>query len=584
MTLLKDVSPSRLDPTPGSVVAARAVDMSGTRLAERGAWTLVWFGVLAGGLSLWHLWWYGPLAAGAAPFLVAAALGGMATCWFVTSPRSRAFQYTTLAIAVVSVALPAGIAVATRPFYDTDAAALDQGAARTLLRGSDPYTASLAGVRRLLSVPDRYWTYTIDGGHITHVSYPAGSFLFEVPAMALGLTHGVVDWVDLVAWLATGVLVFALLPASLRWLGVLLLLTPLLVDMGTDATFLPFLVLAVWRWDRYGAPDAGVAGWIGPLALGVACATKQTSWFCLPFLATGVAFEAQRAGRAATRILVRYLATVVAVFLVVNLPFVAWNPGAWARGTVTPLVDPLVADGQGLVTLATHGITGGVNLTALGIAGALALVTMLVAFAMWYPTLKRVWPMLLPVAFFFATRSLSTYMTDLVPVALAAATSVAAAPSATAALATRRTSRARVGRTRMTRVIITAVPALALVVAAVVAFSSAPLELAVRSVTTSNAGRTLDTVTTWVRNDTGSTVAPHFMVNAGNNPNGFLVPVGGRPVILGPHGAATVTLTAPGDTVAPQPGARWLIEAYTLRPKALSTSALVVWHQPSPTP
>jgi hypothetical protein len=101
MTLLKDVPPSRLDPSPGSIVAPRAVDVGGTRLAERGAWTLVWFGVLAGGFELWHFWWYGPLAAAAAPFLVVAALGGMVACWLVVSPRSRSFQYVTLAIALV---------------------------------------------------------------------------------------------------------------------------------------------------------------------------------------------------------------------------------------------------------------------------------------------------------------------------------------------------------------------------------------------------------------------------------------------------------------------------------------------------
>jgi len=246
------------------------------------------------------------------------------------------------------------------------------------------------------------------------------------------------------------------------------------------------------------------------------------------------------------------------------------------RGTLTPLVDPLVADGQGLVTLATHGITGGVNLTMLSIAGALALVTSVVAFAVWYPTLKRVWPLLLPVVFFFATRSLSTYLTDLVPVALVAATSVAAAPDGS------RSPQLRAGRLRLPRAALVAIPAVGVVIVSALAFSNAPLELSVRAVTTSGGGRTLDTVTTWVRNDTSSPVTPHFMVNAGNNPNGFLVPVGGRALVLGPHAAITVTLTAPDSTVAPQPGARWLVEAYTVTPKALSTSPLVVWN-PTPT-
>ena len=37
-------------------------------------------------------------------------------------------------------------------------------------------------------------------------------------------------------------------------------------------------------------------------------------------------------------------------------------------------------------------------------------------------------------------------------------------------------------------------------------------------------------------------------------------------------------LVAPDRTVAPQPGARWLVEAYTTSPAALSTSSLAVWH------
>jgi hypothetical protein len=96
-------------------------------------------------------------------------------------------------------------------------------------------------------------------------------------------------------------------------------------------------------------------------------------------------------------------------------------------------------------------------------------------------------------------------------------------------------------------------------------------------VTAASAGRLVDTVTVWVRNDTAATVTPHFMVNTGNNPNGFLTPDGGEPVVLGPHRSATVTLLAPQRTVAPQTGARWLVEAYTSSPAALSTSTLVVW-------
>jgi uncharacterized membrane protein len=571
MTILKDPPSPR--PTQGlePVVAPSTLDAGGTRLPERAAWTLVWFGTLAGGISLWHFWWHSPFVAALGPVVIAVALAGMAACWLVASPRARAFQAVAVGTAAVAVAVPQAIVIATRAFYVTDSAAFDQVATRALLHGANPYTVSMSAVRHLVSVPNRYWTYTIDGGHVAHTSYPAGSFLFNVPAMALGMTHNVVDFVDLAAWVATALLVFALVPASLRWMAGLLLLAPVLVSMGTDATFLPFLVLAMWRWDRYGIAGAGPARWVGPVALGLACATKQTPWFFVPFLAIGVTIEARRGGRAWATVALRYLATVIAVFAAVNLPFALWDPAAWAHGTLTPLVDPLVADGQGVVSLATHGLTGGVSLTWLAAAGALAYVTTVVAFGAWYPALKRVWPLLLPVAFFFATRSLSSYLVDLLPVAMVAATTVAAASGAAPAPVW------HVRSVRVPRAVVVAVPALGVVLASALAFSSAPLELSVRSVTTASAGRLLDTVTVWVGNDTGATVTPHFMVNTGNNPNGFLTPVGGRSVVLGPHRSATVTLLAPARTVAPQDGARWLVEAYTVRPAALSTSSLVVW-------
>jgi hypothetical protein len=83
-----------------------------------------------------------------------------------------------------------------------------------------------------------------------------------------------------------------------------------------------------------------------------------------------------------------------------------------------------------------------------------------------------------------------------------------------------------------------------------------------------------------VLNRTGAAVTPHFLVNTGDNPNGFWQRADGRSVVLGPHQAATLTLHPPVKTTAPQKGASWLVEAYTSQPRALSTSPLVVWHLP----
>lgn len=547
-------------------------------LAERGAWSLVWLAVVTGGVNLWGFWWWSPVVAAAAPVMIAGGLVGIGWSWLVVNPRSRLFQGVTLGAVVVAALFPQAIEISTRKFYATDSAAFDQVAAHALAHGADPYVASMSGVARLLSVPSHFWTYTVDGGHVSQFSYPAGSFLLTLPATALGL-HMPVDWTDLVAWLATVVLVFALVPASLRWLIALLALTPFFLGSfssgGTDALFLPFLVLAVWRWDRYGRPgEAGVARWIGPVALGVACAIKQTPWFVGPLLLTGIALEARQKGSAAFRLCLRYVFTVLAVFVAVNLPFLLWHPQAWMHGTLIPVTGGLVADGQGFVTLATHGLTGGVSLMMLSLAGALAMVGAVAALVAWYPQLKRIWPLLLTVPFFFSPRSLSSYLVDLVPVVVVAALSVDDAPRFVR-------SDAPPPRTGLLRpsVLLVAVSGLGVAIVSCLAFVGPPLQLSVRGIVTSHAGTELNAVTVSVANQTSTRLVPRFLVDTatGQNYGGFWTPSDGHGAALGPHESETVTLYPPVWTASPRRGARWLVEAYTVDPSWLSTSPLVTF-------
>ncbi len=538
----------------------------------------MWLAVVTGGVNLWGFWWWSPAVIALAPFMILGGLLGVASSWLVGSPRSRLFQRVTLGAVIVTALFPQSVEISTRTFYATDSAAFDQVAARALLHGADPYVASMSGVARLLSVPSRSWTYTVDGGHVTHFSYPAGSFLLSLPATALGV-HMAIDWTDLAAWLVTIVLLFALFPASLRWLAALLGLAPFFLGSftsgGTDAMFLPFLVMAVWRWDRYGRPsEQGLARWIGPVSLGVACAIKQTPWFAVPILVTGIVLEARRNGSTPIRSCLRYLLTVVAVFAVVNLPFLPWHSGAWLQGTLIPLTGGLVADGQGLITLATHGLTGGVNLMMLSLAGALAMVGVVAAFVAWYPQLKRIWPVLLTIPLFVAPRSLSSYLVDLIPVALVAALSVDNVPRD--ASEDRTTWRGLFARPSVLVVVVSCV---GVVIASFMAFSGSPLQLSVRSFITSHAGTELDAVTVAVVNRTSDRLVPHFLVDAatGQNYDGFWTSSHRRLAALGPHDSETITLYPPAWTAAPRHGARWLVESYTLDPTWLSTSSLLTF-------
>jgi hypothetical protein len=579
MTLLDEPSPSRQPVVLEPVVSTTpAVSPRGIDLAERSVWSLVWLGVVTGGLSVWGYWVAAPANVWVAPLLLFVGFLGLVVTWLSSSVRSWLYQAATLLAVLASVVIPRGIGIHVRQYYSTDSAAFDHVAANALLHGANPYTTSMAPAGLLLNQPSFYWTYTVTGTHVSHVSYPAGSFLLDLPALALGFLHLPVDWMDLIAWLVTGVLLFFLLPVWLRWVGALVILTPIFASSfsagGTDAAFLPFLVVAVWRWDRYGqAKEAGVARWIGPVALGLACAVKQTPWFCVPFLVTGVAFEARRTGRLAVRLATRYLAIVVGVFIAVNLPFIVWDAGAWWHGTLIPFVDPLVADGQGLVSLATHGVTGGVNLSLLTWAAGLAYLTIFAAYVAWYRDLKRIWLLLLPIAFFFSARSLANYLVDLFPVAVVAITTVVAPPRT--APAGERPPR------RQNRLLITA-PAVAGAVAVLavsfLAFARPPLQLSVNAVYRSKVGGFIGSVKVSVRNTTGSTITPHFLVDTGDaHPAGFWFSPTEKFIVLAPHSTTTLRLRPPADIDQPEIGTRWVVEAYTAHPNSLSSSSLQTW-------
>lgn len=552
-------------------------------LVQRGGWTLVWFAVLTTGLDFWSSWTSWPGAAAVAPLFVLVGLLGIIACWVVRNPRSRVLQWTGLAAAAFAVGVPQAIGIHVRRYFTTDSAAFSQYATRALLHGKNPYTTSMDGAAYLLNPPSHYWTYMANGEHVTRFSYPAASFLLEIPARALGFHHELADWTDLVAWLVTGLLLFLLLPSSLRWLAALVFMAGSFVGTfsagGTDALFIPFLVVAVWRWDRFGTGRAaGLASWIGPVALGLACAVKQTPWFCLPLLVIGLAIEAKRRGEPVWRVPTQYLAVALGVFAACNLPFIIWGPRAWVDGVLLPFTKPLVADGQGLVTLSIHGLTGGVVLPLLSLAGALAYVALVAAFVVWYPAMKVVWLLVLPVVLLVPARSFSSYLIDLFPAALVAVVSVSRIDDADGI-----TTVARLDTGSMTRrwAVRTAVgaPLLASAVVCALAFTSAPLDVYVDGVRTSQATLRLDAVTVTVHNSSGQSVTPLFMVALdSSHPSGFWTPAHRKsPLELRPGQTATVTLVPPEFTWSPAHGDHWLVEAYTTPPDALSTSAPQMW-------
>ena len=154
-------------------------------------------------------------------------------------------------------------------------------------------------------------------------------------------------------------------------------------------------------------------------------------------------------------------------------------------------------------------------LPLLSVAAALAYVALLAAFVVWYPALKLVWLFVLPLVLLVPGRSFSSYLIDFFPAALVAAVSVAGVPRS-------EVLDAGSGVRRWVARSAVAVPLVASAAVCAVAFTSAPLDLSVIAIHTSQATLRLDSVTVTVHNSTGQELTPHFLVDTGNqHPMGF---------------------------------------------------------------
>ncbi|HKV84064.1 MAG TPA: hypothetical protein VJN88_05875 [Ktedonobacterales bacterium] len=178
----------------------------------------------------------------------------------------------------------------------------------------------------------------------TH-SYPAGAFLTALPTVWAGAPSIAITQIALLVALIA--LLVALTPtASARIaLALLLVATADGARQVTGADFeiwpLAFLIAAWLLGDRRR---------LSAIALGVACAIKQTAWIAAPFYLIWIWRE-----RGRTEAL-RRAAIAVATFLAINLPWIIASPGAWLASMALPVRLPLLPDGSGVVGLSLTGV------------------------------------------------------------------------------------------------------------------------------------------------------------------------------------------------------------------------------------
>ncbi|MHB8497909.1 MAG: hypothetical protein ACYDES_07945 [Acidimicrobiales bacterium] len=536
-------------------------------------WTVAGITVLLWGFQLFGYVDIYPLLAAAVVVLIFWGLGTVVAVW---QPRqipawaTRALAATTLGLAVSAFLLWSLLQILAKPAYGTDEIAFDQYAAQLVRHGLNPYTHSMAPAFALFHVSPDGYTFLLNGHTVTSLSYPALSFLPYVPFLALGWSTQMAVVVNVAAWALGIILTFLLLPRPIRPLAIVVGSFSVYISYAvggvTDALFVPLLIGAVYRWDRF-AWTRGPSAWRGPLLLGLAMAVKQTPWLVLPFLLAGLALEARRLGapRLGLGTAGRYLAIALGAFALPNLPFFVASPHAWLAGVLTPIASHTVPAGQGLVGLSLFLGLGGGSLAAYTVALVVAFLALWISFVVTYPTLKA-WAVVAPaLVLFFSARSFGSYLVTLLPAALVAATSLGVGSPEPGVKVGRLVQR---GAARWTVAAMVVVSVLAV---GAIFTSPAPLAVRITSVRTTGQLATVVQLGVDVTNRSGGPQAPAFTVESGGQLTAFWLARGG-PATLQPGERAHYTLLAPNFFAQPPITGGFQVVAFDSAPASVSRS------------
>ncbi len=259
------------------------------------------------------------------------------------------------------------------PQYTNDGASLDSNAASLLLQGKNPYTDSQMGKIAQKYNLDPDWTTPLRVGMFANtlvyptdaemkialdkakehgntpeieskVSYPALSFLSLVPLHLLHTDNVIMFY--MLCYLALWGIAWRIARLEMRpWVLVLgLANVPMLGSIigGNLDIFYTLLLVGAWL--------SRERRWLSALALGLAFATKQISWFFAPFFLMMI-WRQFSLKEACYRL---GIAGILAASI--NLPFFLWNPQAYLAGVLAPQADPMFPMGVGIVGLSVHNL------------------------------------------------------------------------------------------------------------------------------------------------------------------------------------------------------------------------------------
>lgn len=315
----------------------------------------------------------------------------------------------------------------TQSLSYNDATALNHQASLLFIKGENPYeTSDIIEAVQEFEVPSVYLTPLKQGDFTevfpyptqdeiervlskagassdpiplefeSKVSYPAGSFIFQTPFVALGLED--IRWFYLLCALAIMSVIYWQAPKKLRPLVIAAFAANLmfwnLIGTGTTDTLYVLFVLLGWILRR--------RLWLSALFMGFAATTKQIAWLFILFYLILLIREMgwKRA--------LQSLGIISATFVFINLPFIFDAPQAWLKGVLAPVLDPMFPKGVGLVAFSIAGILPPSSLLFTVIE-----ISVLILALLWYYFNCRKYPqaglLLAVLPLFFAWRSFSCY-------------------------------------------------------------------------------------------------------------------------------------------------------------------------------
>ena len=302
----------------------------------------------------YELWIYGQSPLYPLSLILSFACWGFGMCLVILAlRRDIAPKATWLILAGLIFAFLATAYIHVRNAHPlitprTDNQMIGEFATQVLRRGINPYQWDFSDFRRVYHDLLNF-TGFLDGSYQRRVTYPSLPTLLMLGLDLVGL--GSIKLVSVIAHVAVLVLLFAGSPPVYRPV----ILLPLF--LFREFSFFPLVGLqdVLWCALLLGM----ILAWDRPISravlFGLACSYRQQPWLIAPFLVISLWHEG---GSLRERILrvVDFGMISGGVFLVVNLPFLIWDPVAWGLGALEPTFATFNVWSQGIGALSQFGV------------------------------------------------------------------------------------------------------------------------------------------------------------------------------------------------------------------------------------